>query len=161
MAEETAIAAYNQKILSDLLHNENDALSRALIAAIDNTYLENRDGLIYQNIFPHLRPSKIQTEAPCLLTFAVDMPETESKNPLLKDVTVTFHVIVPPEQMRLSSDTFLTRTDHIASILTGIFGQNPNYGASPLEYVSDLESVLPDGRPVRTLTFRFREIRRL
>ena len=161
MAEETTIAAYKQKVLTDLLHNENDALSYALIAAIDKTYLENRDGLIHQTIFPYLRPPELLTEEPCLLTFAVDMPQTESKNPLLKDMTITFHVIVRLEQMRLSSDAALMRTDHIASILTGMFGRNPNYGASPLEYVSDLESVLPDGRPARTLTFRCREINRL
>ena len=157
----TAIAAYKQKILQDLLYNEDDSLSCALITAIDKTYLENRDGLIYQNIFPHLRSSELETEEPCLLTFAVDIPETESKNPLLKDMAITFHVIVRPEQMRLSSDTAMTRTDHIASILAGIFGQNPTYGASPLEYVSDLESILPNGCPARTLKFCCREINRL
>ncbi len=161
MADKTAIVTYKQKILRDLLYNEDDSLSCALIAAIDKTYLENRDGLIYQNIFPHLRSLELQAEEPCLLTFAVDMPETESKNPLLKDMAITFHVTVRPEQMRMSSDTATARTDHIASILSGIFGQNPNYGASPLEYVSDLESILPNGCPVRTLKFCCREIDRL
>lgn len=126
--------------------------------AIDPTFINNRNKLIYKNIFPYLRIPKTQKETCSYITMSVDMPKVSTKNYFFKDMIITLNVIVHEDIMEMPKIFSATRTDYIASLLNQIFNQNKNYGNVSLEYVSDVESILLNKFFVRTLRFRCNEL---
>lgn len=86
------------------------------------------------------------------------MPKVSTKNYFFKDMVITINVIVHEDIMKMPKNFSATRADYIASLINQIFNQNKNYGNVPLEYVSDVESILLSKYFVRTLRFRCNEL---
>ena len=159
MANGNEIIDYKNKIINDILFNKEDSsLSRDIVTAIDEEYLECDDEFIYRNIFPYLRIPSVETEARSYITMSVDMPKVSTKNYFFKDMVITINVIVHEEMMKMPDGYSATRADYIASIINKIFNQSKNYGNVPLEYVSDVESIMLNRFIVRTLRFRCNEL---
>lgn len=158
MAKGTEIIDYKNKVIKDILHNEDETLSANIVMAIDEDYVDSQDDLIYRNIFPYLRIPETQTETRCYITMSVDMPKVSTKNYFFKDMVITINVIVHEDLMKMPAQYSATRADYIASIINKIFNNNKNYGTVALEYVSDVESVLLSKFFVRTLRFRCNEL---
>lgn len=141
------------------MYNEDDNVTSSdLIMAIDPNFINNRDGLVYRNIFPYLRIPETQTEARSYVTFSVDMPKVSTKNYFFKDMVITINIIIHEDLMRMPPNFSATRADYIASLINKIFNLNKNYGNVSLEYVSDVENVLLNKFFVRTLRFRCNEL---
>lgn len=159
MAKGKEIIDYKNRIIKDILFNDYDeTLSSDIIIAINKEYLENRNELVYKNIFPFLRIPETQNEVKSYITMSVDMPKVSTKNYFFKDMVITLNVIVHEEMMKMPTSFNATRADYIASLINQIFNQNKNYGNVPLEYVSDVESILLNKYFVRTLRFRCNEL---
>ncbi len=126
--------------------------------AIDPNLINNRDKLIYKNIFPYLRIPDTQNESCSYITMSVDMPKVSTKNYFFKDMVITLNVIVHQDIMEMPKIFSATRADYIASLINQIFNQNKNYGNVSLEYVSDVESILLNKFFVRTIRFRCNEL---
>lgn len=159
MAKGSEIIDYKNQIIKDILFNKLDStLSTDIVNAIDSDYIGNEEDLIYKNIFPFLRIPNTQTEARAYITMAVDMPKVSTKNYFFKDMVITINVIVHEDIMKMPSKYSATRADYIASLINKIFNGNKNYGNVPLEYVSDVESVILNKYFVRSLRFRCNEL---
>ena len=89
---------------------------------------------------------------------SVDMPKVSTKNYFFKDMVITINVIVHEDKMKMPARYSATRADYIGSLINKIFNGNKNYGNVPLEYVSDVESILLNKFFVRTLRFRCNEL---
>lgn len=126
--------------------------------AIDPDFINKRYELLYQNIFPYLRIPDTQKEAKSYITMSVDMPKVSTKNYFFKDMVITINVIVNERIMEMPKSFSSTRADYLAALINQIFNQNKNYGNVPLEYVSDVESILLNTFFMRTLRFRCNEL---
>lgn len=158
MAGGTAIIDYKNKIMRDILHNEDSTLSTEIVNAINPDYLGAEDEMIYEYIFPYLRIPDTQSDVKCYITMSVDMPRVSTKNYFFKDMVITINVIVQQDIMRMPPRYSATRADYIASIINKIFNGNKNYGTVALEYVSDTEEILLKDYFVRSLRFRCNEM---
>lgn len=159
MAKGTEIIDYKNQIIRDILSNTIDpSLSRDIVYAIDENYIDAEEELIYRNIYPYLRIPDTQTEARSYITMSVDMPKVSTKNYFFKDMVITINVIVHEEKMKMPARYSATRADYIAYLINKIFNGNKNYGNVPLEYVSDVESIILNKFFVRTLRFRCNEL---
>lgn len=158
MAGGTAIIDYKNKIMRDILHNEDSTLSTEIVNAINPDYLGSEDEMIYEHIFPYLRIPDTQSDVKCYITMSVDMPRVSTKNYFFKDMVITINVIVQQDIMRMPPRYSATRADYIASIINKIFNGNKNYGTVALEYVSDTEEILLKDYFVRSLRFRCNEM---
>ena len=158
MAKGDEIIDYKNRILRDLLHNDNELLSADLVNAIDSDYIGAEDDLVYERIFPYLHIPETQTEALSYITFKVEMPRVSTKNYFFKDMVITINVIVHEGVMKMPARYSATRADYIASIINKMFNGNKNYGTVALEYVSDTEEVMLNKLHVRTLRFRCNEL---
>lgn len=159
MAKGTEIIDYKNQIIRDILSNTIDpSLSRDIVYAIDENYIDAEEELIYRNIYPYLRIPDTQTEARSYITMSVDMPKVSTKNYFFKDMVITINVIVHEEKMKMPVRYSATRADYIACLINKIFNGNKNYGNVPLEYVSDVESIILNKFFVRTLRFRCNEL---
>ena len=158
MAKGSEIIDYKNRIIKDILHNEDSTLSRDIVSAIDDEFIEVEDELIYRNIFPYLRIPETQTEARVYITMSVDMPRVSTKNYFFKDMMITINVIVHEEKMRMPASYSATRVDYIASLINKAFNGSKRYGNVPLEYVSDVESIVLNKFFMRSLRFRCNEI---
>lgn len=158
MAKGTEIIDYKNRIVADLLHNEEAQLSFDLVNAMDQNFIGAEDELLYDRIFPYLHIPDVQSETQSYICFKVEMPQVSTKNYFFKDMVITFNVIVHEGVMRMPARYSATRVDYIASLINKIFNQNKNYGTVALEYVSDVESVMIDKYHVRTLRFRCNEL---
>lgn len=159
MAKGKEIIDYKNRIIKDILFNDDDeTLSSDIIMAIDESFIDKRNDLVYKNIFPFLRIPETQNEVKSYITMSVDMPKVSTKNYFFKDMVITLNVIVHEDRMRMPISFSATRADYIASLINQIFNQNNNYGNVPLEYVSDVESILLNKYFVRTLRFRCNEL---
>ena len=159
MAKGKEISDYKNRIIKDILFNDEDeTLSTDIITAIDKDFINDRYGLVYRNIYPYLRIPETQTKTKSYITMSVDMPKVSTKNYFFKDMVITINVIVHEDIMEMPKSFSATRSDYIASLINSIFNQNKNYGNVPLEYVSDVESVILNKYFVRTLRFRCNEL---
>lgn len=158
MAKGDEIIDYKNRILRDLLHNDNELLSTDLVNAIDPEFIGAEDDLIYERIFPYLHIPETQTEARSYITFKVEMPRVSTRNYFFKDMVITINVIVHEGVMQMPARYSATRADYIASIINKIFNGNKNYGTVALEYVSDIEEVMLNKLHVRSLRFRCNEL---
>lgn len=158
MAKGAEIIDYKNRILKDLLHNEDESLSIDLVTALDPEFLGAEDDLIYERVFPYLHIPETQTEARSYVTFKVEMPKVSTKNYFFKDMMITINVIVHEGVMQMPARYSATRADYIASIINKIFNGNKNYGTVPLEYVSDIEDVMLNKLHIRSLRFRCNEL---
>lgn len=159
MAKGTEIIDYKNQVIKDILFNEIDpTLSVDIVNAIDSNFIGVEEELIYKNIFPYLRIPQTQTETCAYITMSVDMPKVSTKNYFFKDMLITINIIVHEDIMKMPVYYSATRADYIASLINKIFNGNKNYGNVPLEYVSDVESVLLNKYFVRTLRFRCNEL---
>lgn len=159
MANGREIIDYKNRVIKDILYNEEDeTLSTDIIMAIDSNLIDKRHELLYKNIFPYLRIIDTQKEAASYITMSVDMPKVSTKNYFFKDMVITINVIVHENIMEMPKNYSATRADYIASLINQIFNHNKNYGNAALEYVSDVESILLNTFFVRTLRFRCNEL---
>lgn len=158
MAKGTEIIDYKNRIIKDILHNQDETLSTEIVAAIDENFLGAEDELIYENIFPYLRIPDTQDEAKSYITMSVDMPKVSTKNYFFKDMLITINVLVHEEKMKMPAIYSATRADYIASLINKMFNGNKNYGNVPLEYVSDVESIVLNKFFMRSLRFRCNEL---
>ena len=158
MAGGSEIIKYKNRILRDIIHNEDESLSTEIIKAIDPTFIGDEDSIVYQNIFPYLRVPDPIDETKALITMSVDMPKVSTKNYFFKDMVITINVLVHQDYMRMPSGYSATRADYIASLINKVFNQNANYGNRPLEYVSDVESIVLDKFFMRSIRFRCNEL---
>ena len=158
MSKGNEIIQYKNRIIKDLLHNEDSTLSHELVSVIDENFLGAEDDLIYRNIFPYARIPDTQTEARCYITMTVDMPKVSTKNYFFKDMLITIHVIVHEEKMKMPANYSANRADYIGSIINKMFNGNKNYGNVSLEYVSDIEEILLNKFFVRSIRFRCNEL---
>lgn len=158
MANGNEIIDYKNRIIKDILFNDDEPLSANIIMAIDENYLNKRTELVYKNIFPFLRIPQTQTESQAYITMSVDMPKVSTKNYFFKDMVITLNVIVHEDKMKMPQNYSATRADYIASLINKIFNQNKNYGNVPLEYVSDVECIILNKYFERTLRFRCNEL---
>lgn len=158
MANGSEIIDYKNRIVKDILHNEDKALSNDLVGAVDDSFIGAEDDLLYRNIFPYLRIPTTQEETRCYITMSVDMPRVSTKNYFFKDMVITINVIVHEKLMKMPAHFSATRVDYIGSLINKIFNQNTEYGNVPLEYVSDTESIMLNTFYVRTLRFRCNEL---
>lgn len=159
MANGREIIDYKNRVIKDILYNEEDeTLSTDIIMAIDPNLIDKRHELLYKNIFPYLRIIDTQKEAASYITMSVDMPKVSTKNYFFKDMVITINVIVHENIMEMPKNYSATRADYIASLINQIFNHNKNYGNAALEYVSDVESILLNTFFVRTLRFRCNEL---
>lgn len=126
--------------------------------AINPDFINKRYELLYKNIFPYLRIPETQKEADSYITMSVDMPKVSTKNYFFKDMVITINVIVNERIMEMPKSFSATRADYLAALINQIFNQNKNYGNVPLEYVSDVESILLNTFFMRTLRFRCNEL---
>ena len=120
--------------------------------------INKRYELLYKNIFPYLRIPDTQKEASSYITMSVDMPKVSTKNYFFKDMMITINVIVNERIMEMPKSFSSTRVDYLAALINQIFNQSKNYGNVPLEYVSDVESILLNTFFMRTLRFRCNEL---
>lgn len=159
MAKGTEIIDYKNKIIKDILFNQEDpTLSADIVNAINSDFVGSEEELIYKNIFPYLRIPDTQTEATSYITMCVNMPKVSTKNYFFKDMLITINVIVHQDIMKMPSRYSATRVDYIGSLINKIFNGNKHYGNVPLEYVSDEESILMNKYFVRSLRFRCNEL---
>ena len=158
MAKGTEIIDYKNRIIQDILFNEDKELSKEIVYAIDEEFLGCEEELIYERVFPYLRIPDTQIEARSYITMSVDMPKVSTKNYFFKDMVITINVLVHEDKMRMPARYSATRADYIASIINKIFNQNKHYGNVPLEYVSDTESIVLNKFFMRTLRFRCNEL---
>ncbi len=159
MAKGTEIIDYKNKIIKDILFNQEDpTLSADIVNAINSDFVGSEEELIYKNVFPYLRIPDTQTEATSYITMCVNMPKVSTKNYFFKDMLITINVIVHQDIMKMPSRYSATRVDYIGSLINKIFNGNKNYGNVPLEYVSDEESILMNKFFVRSLRFRCNEL---
>lgn len=158
MAKGDEITVYKNRIIKDILHNENEALSREIVEAIDPEYIGEEDSLIYENIFPYLRIPDTVDEVKAFITMSVDMPRVSTKNYFFKDMIITINVMVHQDYMKMPARYSATRADYIGALINKVFNQNPNYGNRPLEYVSDVESIVLNKFFVRSMRFRCNEL---
>lgn len=159
MAKGTEIIDYKNQIIKDILFNSDDpTLSTDIVNAIDSEYIGCEEELIYENIFPYLRIPNTQTETKAYITISVDMPKVSTKNYFFKDMLITINVIVHEDIMKMPARYSATRADYISSLINKVFNGNKEYGNVPLEYVSDVESVLLNKYFVRSLRFRCNEL---
>lgn len=158
MAKGTEIIDYKNRIIKDILHNLDETLSNEIVMAIDESYVGAEDELIYENIFPYLRIPETQTEAKSYITMSVDMPKVSTKNYFFKDMLITINVLVHEDKMKMPAGYSATRADYIASLVNKIFNGSKNYGNVPLEYVSDVESIVLNKFFMRSLRFRCNEL---
>lgn len=158
MAKGNEIIDYKNQVIKDILFNDDETLSTDIIMAINEEFLDKRNELVYKHIYPYLRIPETQSEVKSYITMSVDMPKVSTKNYFFKDMVITINVIVHEEMMRMPITFSATRADYIASLVNQIFNQNKNYGNVPLEYVSDVESILLNKYFVRTLRFRCNEL---
>lgn len=158
MPKGNEIIEYKNRVIKDILFNDDEALSHEIVSAINAEFLGDEESLLYQNIFPYLRIPDTQTEAKSYITMSVDMPKVSTKNYFFKDMLITINVIVHQELMEMPVQYSATRADYIASLINKIFNQNPHYGNAPLEYVSDVESILLNTFFVRTMRFRCNDL---
>ncbi len=158
MAKGTEIIEYKNRVIKDILHNEDESLSREIVTAIDSDFLGSEDDLIYRNIFPYLRIPETQNDVRCYITMSVDMPRVSTKNYFFKDMLITINVICHEEMMRMPARYSATRADYVASLINKIFNGSKNYGNVPLEYVSDYESVILDKFMCRSIRFCCNEL---
>ena len=86
------------------------------------------------------------------------MPKVSTKNYFFKDMMITINVIVNERIMEMPKSFSATRVDYLAALINQIFNQSKNYGNVPLEYVSDVESILLNTFFMRTLRFRCNEL---
>lgn len=126
--------------------------------AINPDLINKRHELLYKNIFPYLRVPDTQKEASSYITMSVDMPKVSTKNYFFKDMMITINVIVNERIMEMPKSFSATRVDYLAALINQIFNQSKNYGNVPLEYVSDVESILLNTFFMRTLRFRCNEL---
>lgn len=126
--------------------------------AINPDLINKRYELLYKNIFPYLRIPDTQKEASSYITMSVDMPKVSTKNYFFKDMMITINVIVNERIMEMPKSFSATRVDYLAALINQIFNQSKNYGNVPLEYVSDVESILLNTFFMRTLRFRCNEL---
>ncbi len=159
MASGDEIVVYKNRIIRDILHNEeNPLLSQDIVMAIDEDFVGCEDELLYRNIYPYTRIPTTEDEVKVYITMKVDMPRVSTKNYFFKDMLIYINVIVHQEAMKMPDEYSATRADYIGSLINKIFNQNPNYGNKPLEYVSDVESILLDKYFVRTIRFSCDEL---
>ena len=158
MAKGTEIIDYKNKVIKDILHNDDESLSYEIVNAIDPDFIGAEDDLIYRNVFPYLRIPETQNDVRAYITMSVDMPRVSTKNYFFKDMIITINVICHEEMMRMPARYSATRADYIASIINKIFNNNKNYGTVALKYVSDTESVALNKFFVRSLRFRCNEL---
>lgn len=158
MPKGNEIITYKNRIIHDILHNEDESLSHDLVYALDPDCIGCEDELIYSNIFPYLKVPDIQTEAKCYITMAVNMLKVSPKNYFFKNMVITINVIVHDEKMKMDPQYNATRADYIAAIINKIFNGNKGYGIVPLEYVSDTESLLLNSFFMRTMRFSCDEL---
>lgn len=161
MAYGNEIIDYKNRIMKDILFNENEEYSSAIINAIDPKFKGREGEMIYQNIFPYLRIPQVQTDTKSYITMSVDMPRVSTKNYFFKNMVITINIIVHEKVMKMPSTYSATRADYIASYINRIFNNNPNYGTVPLEYVSDTEDILLNTFFMRSLRFTCDEINRI
>lgn len=154
------ITAYKNKVIDDILNTDRDGLSEDIINAIDPEFLDDRYSLVYKNIFPYLMIPNTQTETKSYITMSVDMPRVSTKNYFFKDMLITLNVIVHESLINMEDES-ATRADYISSKLNKIFNNNTGYGNQPLEYVSDVESVITVGNTrfyTRSMRFSCNEL---
>lgn len=161
MANGNEIIDYKNRIIKDIIYNDDDTLSTEIIMAIDENLLDKRNELLYENIYPFLKIPQTQTEVKSYITMSVDMPKVSTKNYFFKDMVITINTIVHEDKMKMPKIYSATRADYIASLINKIFNQNKNYGNVPLEYVSDIESIILNKYFVRTLRFRCNELNKM
>ena len=153
MAAGNEIIDYKNKVIKDILHNDDELLSYEIVNAINPDYIGSEDDLIYTHVFPYLRIPEVQDEEKCYITMSVDMPRVSTKNYFFKNMVITINVIVQQDVMKMPAHYSATRMDYIASIINKIFNGNKNYGLVPLEYVSDVEDVFLKDFFIRTMRF--------
>lgn len=158
MAKGNEIIDYKNRIIKDILYNDDETLSNEIVIALNENFLNKRTELVYENIYPFLRIPQTQTEVQSYITMSVDMPKVSTKNYFFKDMVITLNVIVHEDKMKMPAIFSATRADYIASLINKIFNQNKNYGNVPLEYVSDVESIILNKYFARTLRFRCNEL---
>lgn len=152
------IIKYKNRIIKDIIHNSDETLSQEIVTAIDPEMLGEEESLIYENIFPYLRIPETVDEVKAFITMSVDMPRVSTRNYFFKDMVITINVIVHQDYMKMPARYSATRADYLGSLINKVFNQNPNYGNKPLEYVSDVESILLNKFFVRSLRFRCDEL---
>lgn len=158
MSGGNSIIDYKNKIIRDILHNDDPTLSAEIVNAINPEYLGDEDEMIYVHVFPYLRIPDTQSDTKCYITMSVDIPRVSTKNYFFKDMVITINVIVQQDIMRMPPRYSATRVDYIASIINKIFNGNKSYGTVALEYVSDTEEILLKDYFVRSLRFRCNEM---
>lgn len=158
MATGREIIDYKNKVIKDILHNDDEQLSTEIVTAINPDYVGAEDDLLYTHIFPYLRIPETQDEEKCFITMAVDMPRVSTKNYFFKDMVITINVIVQQDIMKMPARYSATRADYIASIINKIFNGNKNYGTVALEIVSDVEDVMLKDYFIRSMRFRCDEL---
>ena len=158
MATGNEIVTYKNRIIKDIIHNDDESLSHDIVEAIDPEFLGEEESLIYENIFPYLRIPNTVDEVKAFITMSVDMPRVSTKNYFFKDMIITINVIVHQDYMKMPARYSATRADYIGALINRVFNQNPNYGNRPLEYVSDVESIILDKFFVRSMRFRCNEL---
>lgn len=158
MAGGNEIIQYKNRIIKDILHNSDSTLSTDIVTAIDPEAVGEEDSLLYENVFPYLRIPDTVDEVKVFITMSVDMPRVSTKNYFFKDMVITINVLVHQDYMKMPPRYSATRCDYIASLINKIFNKNPNYGNRPLEYVSDVESIVLNKFFMRSLRFRCDEM---
>lgn len=162
MGKGEEIIDYKNMVINDILYNkEDETLSNDIVMAINPQYINNKQGLIYKHIFPYPRIPETQTETCSYITITVDMPRVSTKNYFFKDMLITVRVIVHQDLMKMEKEFSASRSDYIGALINKILNQNKNYGNTPLEYVSDVESILLDKFFVRELRFRCNELNKV
>ena len=101
MANGNEIIDYKNRIIKDIIYNDDDTLSTEIIMAIDENLLDKRNELLYENIYPFLKIPQTQTEVKSYITMSVDMPKVSTKNYFFKDMVITINTIVHEDKMKM------------------------------------------------------------
>lgn len=138
---------YKRKVIAAILDSED--IIQGLNADCDPSEL------MYNNVFPFGVVAPVQSEAKCLITVEITMPQVSTVNYFFKDVLIVVTVICHNDLMR--TDFGIPRHDYVSAKICELLNGSTEFGYGEIQLVSNTEGVFTEQHSGRVMRFKTQE----
>lgn len=141
---------YKRKVIEKMLESGD------IIEALNIDSDLDPSEITYNYIFPFGVITPTQTDAKCIITVEVTMPQVSTANWFFKDVLLVINVICHNDLMR-AEEYGIPRHDYLAAKICELFNGSAFVGYGEMQLVSNTEGAFSERHSGRTMRFQVKE----
>lgn len=140
---------YKRKVIEKMLE------SSEIVEGLNLDEDTDPSEITYKHIFPFGVIAPTQSDAKCMITVEITMPQVSTVNRFFKDVLLVINVICHNDLMR--TDYGIPRHDYLSAKICELLNGSAFVGYGEMQLVSNTEGAFTERHSGRTMRFQVKE----